>query len=41
VGAALGLGRDEVERARTALRDRVLARTAHGVAVRTAIARGG
>jgi SAM-dependent methyltransferase len=40
VGAALGLGRGEVERARAALRDRVLARAAHGAAVRTAIAEG-
>lgn len=37
VGRALGLSRGEVERARTALVDRVEARAAHGAAVRLAL----
>jgi hypothetical protein len=39
VGRALGLSRGAVAAARDALLDRVMARAAHGAAVRTAIGR--
>jgi hypothetical protein len=39
VGRALGLSRREVDRARSALLDRVEARLTHGAAVRAAIGR--